>query len=44
MKHRIRTWAIVGFLVAGSWGLYALAVPPPPFTSADPMTSLVRLT
>ncbi|HKN24578.1 MAG TPA: hypothetical protein VJX72_07005 [Candidatus Acidoferrum sp.] len=44
MKHRIRTWAIVGFLVAGSWGLYALAVPPPPFTSADPMTGLVRLT
>jgi uncharacterized RDD family membrane protein YckC len=44
MKYRIGKWAIAGFLVAGCWALYALAITPPAFTSADPMMTLVRLT
>jgi hypothetical protein len=44
MKRRIGIWAIVGFLVAGTWALYALAVKPPALTSADPVLLLVRLT
>ncbi|MGB2589895.1 MAG: hypothetical protein WBG02_05535 [Candidatus Acidiferrum sp.] len=41
MKRRIGMWAIVGFLVAGCWALYALAVTPPVLTS---IMTLVRLT
>jgi hypothetical protein len=44
MKYRIGLWAIVGFLVAGSWALYALAAKPPALTSADPILLLVRVT
>jgi hypothetical protein len=28
MKFRIAIWAIIGFLVAGSWGLFAVATFP----------------
>jgi hypothetical protein len=44
MKRRIGLWAIVGFLVAGGWALYALAAEPPALTSGDPILYLVRLT
>jgi hypothetical protein len=44
MKYRIGMWAIVGFLVAGCWALYAFATRPPAMTSADPIVTLVRLT
>jgi hypothetical protein len=44
MKRRIGFWAIAGFLVAAGWAVYAFASTPPAFTSADPMTTLVRLT
>jgi hypothetical protein len=41
MKRRIGMWAIVGFLLAGCWAFYALAVTPPALTS---IMTLVRLT
>jgi hypothetical protein len=44
MKYRIGMWAIVGFLVAGGWALFALASKPPVLTSADPILTFVRLT
>lgn len=44
MKRRIGLWAIVSFLVAGSWALYALAAKLPSLTSGDPILYLVRLT
>jgi hypothetical protein len=44
MKRRIGIWAIAGFLVAGGWAVYAFASTPPAFTSASPITTLVRLT
>jgi len=44
MKRRIAIWAIVGFLVAAGWALYALASTPPALGPADPMITLVRLT
>jgi hypothetical protein len=44
MKYRIAIWAIAGFLVAAGWAVYAFASTPPAFTSADPITTLVRLT
>jgi hypothetical protein len=44
MKRRIAIWASVGFFVAGFWALYALTTTPPALTSADPVTTLVRLT
>ena len=44
MKRRIAIWASAGFLVAGCWALYAFATTPPPMTSANPITILVRLT
>jgi len=44
MKYRIGMWAIVGFLVAGGWALYALTTKPPALTSGDPILTLVRLT
>lgn len=44
MKRRIGIWAIAGFLVAGGWAVYAFATTPPSFTTADPITTLVRLT
>jgi hypothetical protein len=44
MKHRIALWASAGFLVAGSWALYALASRPPALGLGDPLLILVRLT
>jgi len=44
MNRRIGMWAVVGFLVAGFWALYAFASTPPPLTSADPILTLVELT
>lgn len=44
MKSRIAMWAVVGFLVAGGWALYASAITPPAFTHADPIMTFVRLT
>jgi hypothetical protein len=44
MRYRIVAWAIVGFLVAAGWALYAFATTPPPITSADPIVTLVELT
>jgi hypothetical protein len=44
MKSRISIWAIVGFLVACSWALYAFATTPPAMTSADPILILVKFT
>jgi hypothetical protein len=44
MKYRIAAWAIVGFLVAACWALYAFATTPPAITSADPMMTLVEFT
>jgi hypothetical protein len=44
MKYQIGMWAIVGFLVAGCWALYAFATTPPAMTSADPIMTLVDLT
>jgi hypothetical protein len=42
MKYRIAIWATAGFLVAGFWALYASAARP--FTFADPIMNLVRIT
>jgi hypothetical protein len=44
MKYRTAIWAIAGFLVAGGWALYALALRPEPLTFSDPIMPLVRLT
>lgn len=44
MKYRIGMWAIAGFLVAGIWALYALAITPPALGPGDPLLPLVRLT
>jgi hypothetical protein len=44
MKRRLAIWAIVGFLVAGVWALYALASTPPALGPAAPLITLVRLT
>jgi hypothetical protein len=44
MKHRIGMWAIVGFVVAGGWALYALATTTPALTSGDPILPFVRMT
>ncbi len=44
MKHRIAIWAIVGFVVAGGWAVYAWVSTPPAMTFGDPLMSLVQLT
>jgi hypothetical protein len=44
MKNRIAIWAGVGFLVAGAWAFYALAMKPEAMTFSDPIMPLVRLT
>ena len=44
MKYRIAIWAVVGFLVACGWALYALATTPPALGLGDPLMPLVRLT
>ena len=44
MKYRIGMWALAGFLVAGIWALYALAITPPALGPGDPLLPLVRLT
>ena len=44
MNYRIAMWAIVRFLVAGCWALYAFTTTPPALTSADPIMTLVELT
>jgi hypothetical protein len=44
MKNRITIWAIAGFLVAGGWALYILAMKPGAITFSAPIMSLVRLT
>ena len=41
MKRRIGIWAIVGFLVAGFWELYAFATK---MTPTDRIVTLVQLT
>jgi len=44
MKYRISVWAIVGFVVAGCWLLYAFARPVP-INAEDPMVwALAELT
>ena len=44
MKYRMAAWAIVGFVVAGCWALYAFARPIP-ITSAETVVyTLARLT
>ena len=43
MKNRIALWASAGFLVAGSWALYALATVPPAL-GIGPLVTFVRLT
>lgn len=40
MSHRILLWAVVGFLVAAGWAIYAF----PMMTSSDPLMPLVVLT
>jgi hypothetical protein len=37
MKVRIAVWAMVGFLVAAGWAVYALATFPRPITPAQPL-------
>ena len=44
MKYRIGLWAIAGFLVAGSWAIYAFASTPPALTYSDPLMIFVQLT
>ncbi len=40
MKYRIAGWAILGFLVAGGWALYAF----PTMASGEPIMPLILLT
>ena len=44
MTQRIMFWALAGFLVAGSWALYAALTSPPALTSADPFFFLAEFT
>jgi len=44
MKRRIAIWAVVGFLAAGGWAVYAWASTPPALSLGDPLVTLVRLT
>ena len=44
MKNRIAIWAIVGFLVAGCWAIYAMVSRPPALTHGDPMLILAKIT
>jgi hypothetical protein len=45
VKYRIAMWASAGFLVAGCWNLYVLAMAPIQIPSAEPIVwTLVRLT
>ncbi len=37
MKFRIAVWAMVGFLIAAGWAVYALASFPSPITPAQPL-------
>lgn len=37
MKFRIAVWAMVGFLIAAGWAVYALATFPSPITPAQPL-------
>jgi hypothetical protein len=41
MKYRIAMWAIVGFLVAGFWAVFAVATFPP--STNDPMREMSTL-
>jgi hypothetical protein len=45
VKYRIAMWASAGFLVAGCWNLYVLAMAPIQIASAEPTVwTLVRFT
>src|SRR5712671_6336578 len=45
LKYRIATWASAGFLVAGGWNLYVLAMTATHIISAEPIAwTLIRLT
>jgi hypothetical protein len=45
VKYRIAMWASAGFLVAGCWNLYVLAIVPTQIISAEPIVwTFVRLT
>jgi hypothetical protein len=37
MKFRIAIWAVLGFLVAGGWALYASSTFPSPMIGAEPL-------
>jgi hypothetical protein len=45
MKCRIAIWAVVGFLIAGFWALYAATTFPSPLISAQPSVwALINMT